>query len=57
MGDYVRKFWRFMCVVCCIAAFVLLVFFDDAPGTVTTALSGLVFFLMSEWSHEDLDAL
>lgn len=54
MGN-VRRFWRLMCVLCCIAALVL-VLLDDPTGTIVTALSGFGFFLLSEWPHTDLDA-
>jgi hypothetical protein len=56
MGNYVRQFWRLMCVVCSICALGL-VLYGDATGAILTVLSGGAFFLMSEWSHSDLDEL
>lgn len=56
MGNYVRKFWRLMCILCCVAALGLVIL-DDPTGAIVTVLSGGGFFLMSEWPHTDLDAL
>lgn len=53
-SDYVRRFWLWCCVACCVAAVASTLFEAATEATVFVA-SGACFFLMSSVSHEDLD--
>lgn len=56
MGNIVRKFWRLMCLICCVMALAFVIL-DDPTGAIVTVLSGIGFFAISAWPHTGLDAL
>ena len=53
-SEVVRTFWLCCCVACCLAA-VAATLWDSPKDAAIFAASGIVFFLMSSFSHADLD--
>lgn len=56
MGDAVRSMWLVMTVLCCIWSFVACLT-DDPSGAFALGSAGLVFWIMSYRSYDDLDSL
>lgn len=53
LSEYVRRFWRFCCVACCVAAIVYMLIHDPS-AVLLFAACATVFFVLSEWRYRDL---
>lgn len=55
LSNNICRLWRALAVICAVSAFAMALTADDPSSTLAVAASGVCFFLMSEWRHDDLD--
>lgn len=53
MVDYIRRFWRFCCLACCVGS-VIYIFVDDPASALAFGIAATAFFALSEWRYPDL---